>query len=89
MTTIVDVRSPAEYASGHINNALNVPVDQLAQRLSKQQCQLDKSDRVIVYCASGGRSSVAQGLLQRAGYRDVINAGGYHQLRQQIDALNS
>lgn len=88
MTTILDVRSPAEYASGHINNAVNVPVDQLAQRLSKQQCQLKKDERLLVYCASGGRSSLAQGLLQRAGYQDVINAGGYHSLRQQLAADN-
>lgn len=84
MTTILDVRSPAEFNSGHINNALNVPVDQLAQRLSQQQCQIDKTDRVIVYCAAGGRAGLAQSLMERAGYKDVINAGGYQQLKQQI-----
>jgi phage shock protein E len=70
---VVDVRSVAEYNSGHYPGALNIPVDQVSKRISEFG---DKNKPVIVYCASGGRSGSAKSYLQSIGFTDVTNAGG-------------
>ena len=69
--TLVDVRSPGEYASGHIEGALNVPVGELDGQLSR----IPKDKPVVVYCASGIRSSRAASALRAAGYADVHDLG--------------
>jgi phage shock protein E len=69
---IVDVRSPEEFRAGFYPGAVNIPVSDLARRMG----EIEKDRAVVVYCASGGRSGVAAQLLKRAGYADVVNAGG-------------
>lgn len=75
MQHLVDVRSPAEFHTGHAEGAVNIPVDQLAVKLSNG-CKMKKDEDITVYCASGGRAGVAKTLLERAGYLKVVNAGG-------------
>jgi len=75
MQHLVDVRSPAEFQLGHAEGAVNIPVDQLAIKLSSG-CEMKTDSEIVVYCASGGRAGVAKTLLQRAGYEKVTNAGG-------------
>ena len=70
---MVDVRSPAEYHGGHFPGALNIPLEAIANQIHKIG---DKGRSVVVYCASGSRSGVAKTILERAGFSDVINAGG-------------
>ncbi len=67
---LIDVREPDEYAGGHIPGAENIPLGELPQRLP------DPSERVIVVCASGGRSARAAQLLTDLGVRDVSNVLG-------------
>ncbi len=74
---IVDVRTPAEFAEEHFANAVNIPVDQVEERLEEFG---DKNSSVIVYCASGSRSAYAARFLKMAGYKDVINAGGLYDM---------
>jgi phage shock protein E len=69
---LVDVRSPAEFAGGHIEGAINVPLQGLATRLEQFG---EKQRPIILYCASGVRSSSAAGVLRRAGYAKVDNLG--------------
>lgn len=69
---LVDVRTPGEYAEGHLRGAKNIPVQDLAGRLA----QLDKSKPVVVYCRSGARSAQARSILQGAGFADVTDGGG-------------
>jgi phage shock protein E len=69
---LVDVRTPGEFASGHIPGALNVPLQELETRLSELG---DKAGPVVVYCASGMRSASARGILRRAGYLQVHDLG--------------
>lgn len=78
---IVDVRSPAEFAGGHIRNAINIPLDQLGNKLSKLK---DKEQCIICCCASGMRSGSARNILQAKGYRNVYNGGGWTGLRNKI-----
>lgn len=69
---LVDVRSPEEYASGHIRTAINIPVTEIAARPPTEQ----KDALIIVYCRSGVRSAKAAAALKELGYRGVIDFGG-------------
>lgn len=70
---IIDVRSPGEFASGHVRGAVNIPLDRLADDIAK--AVPEKSAPVILYCATGGRSSLAYSFMQQMGYRQVSNGG--------------
>ncbi len=69
---LIDVRTPEEFASGHIANAVNIPVDQLASRLS----EVPQDKAVVLYCRSGNRSNQAAQILDRAGYTQIYDLGG-------------
>lgn len=71
---LIDVRSPGEFASGHVPGASNLPLEQVASHI--QQLAPDKSRPLLVYCRSGMRSASACKLLQQLGYQEVINGGG-------------
>ncbi len=62
--TLLDVRTPPEFAGGAIAGAINVPLSQLANRLA----EVPKDKPVVVYCRSGARSRAAAGLLRSSGY---------------------
>jgi glyoxylase-like metal-dependent hydrolase (beta-lactamase superfamily II) len=71
---LVDVRQPGEFEAGHIPQAVSKPLPKLATMLD----DLDRSRPVVVNCKSGYRSSIATSLLERAGFRDVMNViGGF------------
>jgi phage shock protein E len=69
---VVDVRTPGEFGNGHYRNAINIPVDSIQKNISRFGA---KDKPVIVYCASGTRSSVAAGVLKKFGFTEVFNAG--------------
>ncbi len=71
---ILDVRTSAEYAAGHIKNALNIPHDVLAERLP--QIQKYAGVPVVVYCRSGGRAAQAVEVLTAAGFTNVRHLEG-------------
>lgn len=75
--TLVDVRSPGEYASGHVDGAINIPVDQIRARMS----EIPTGKPVVLYCRSGARSSSAASILRGAGRTDVFNAGSISNLQ--------
>ncbi len=66
---LLDVRTPQEFQSGHLRGAVNIPVQQLAQRLDEVD-----ADRVVVYCRSGARSARAAQMLRQAG-KEVLDIG--------------
>ncbi len=72
---LVDVRSPGEFASAHLDGARNIPVGDVARRAAELG---DKSRPVIVYCASGARSAVAKRTLKSAGFSEVYTLGAMH-----------
>ncbi len=78
---ILDVRSKAEFASGHIKGAMHIPVDQLSSNLSKLK---DKNKTIITCCASGMRSASAKAILKSNGYANVHNGGGWMSLNNKI-----
>lgn len=71
---VLDVREPMEREMGYITNSINIPVDQLRDRLS----ELDRSKTYIVYCAVGIRGHAASRILMQNGFENVYNLiGGY------------
>jgi phage shock protein E len=78
-TEVLDVRTPAEFLTGHLAQArnLNVSSDDFAQ----QVVQLDTSKTYVVYCRSGKRSSKAADIMYQHGFRHVVNGGGYDDLK--------
>lgn len=69
--TLVDVRSPGEFSSGHVKGAINIPVQEFSTRAK----EIPKNKPVVLYCASGMRSGAAAGMLRDAGRTDVHNLG--------------
>jgi rhodanese-related sulfurtransferase len=76
---LLDVRTPEEFATGHIPGAANISVQTLAQRLHEVPQQMP----VVVYCRSGNRSRTATQILQRASYSEVYDLGGIIDWRAQ------
>jgi phage shock protein E len=77
---IVDVRTTAEFKSGHIKGAINIPLDVIA---SKAQSLKDKNVPIITCCRSGNRSGAAASLLRNLGI-EVVNGGAWDSLEAQI-----
>ena len=69
--TVIDVRTPGEFAGGHAHGSINVPLGDLAGA----EIPADRGRWIIVCCASGTRSGIAKGILRRRGFANVINGG--------------
>ena len=69
---LIDVRTPEEYSSGHIQNAVNISVETLGTRLD----EVPRDTPVVVYCRSGNRSAIATQILVNGGYRPIYDLGG-------------
>lgn len=80
---LLDVRSPGEYESGHIPNAILFPVEEIAQRA--EEVLKDKEAPIIVYCHSGHRSAKAAKILRNAGYTTVIDFGSIKNWNGSLD----
>ena len=79
-TLIIDVRSSGEFAMGHVEGALNIPVELISpHNLASLQ---DKSQTLVLYCASGMRSGYARTMLMQMGYANVINASTPYEAAQ-------
>ena len=77
--TVLDVRTPEEFATGHLQNArnLNFRAPDFAQQLAK----LNPQSTYLVYCASGNRSGQAVAQMRKKGFRKATNVGGYKDLK--------
>lgn len=80
--TILDVRTQEEYRRGTLKGAVNIPLDDLRNRLS----ELDKSKPVYVFCQVGFRGYVAARILSQNGFRDVYNLSGGYRLFRMISS---
>ena len=74
----IDVRSAEEFNAGHLQDAVNIPHDQILARI--QAVSPDKTAPVNLYCRSGRRVETALTELKNAGYTNVTNHGGYEDL---------
>ncbi|WEO99467.1 rhodanese-like domain-containing protein [Streptomyces sp. FXJ1.172] len=73
--TVIDVRTPGEFASGHLPGALNIPVDQLRRALPEIRHAAERGE-VLLVCASGARSGNACGFLAEQGIPAATLTGG-------------
>lgn len=72
---IIDVRSPSEYAAGHIPGAINIEFRELKNRLSEiEQFQYST---IVVYCETGIRAKVAEVTLTQAGFQSILHLEGH------------
>lgn len=71
--TLLDTRTPGEYAAGHIEGYINIPVDELRERLD----EIDSDKPVYVICQSGIRSYIASRILTQNGFDAYNFSGGY------------
>lgn len=71
---VIDVRTPSEFAAGHIANAVNIDVE--GGMFEQQIASLDKSKTYAVYCHSGRRSANAAGIMSKAGFTTIYNLDG-------------
>ena len=71
---LVDVRTLAEYKSGHLDEAVNLPVETIADTIGSEIS--DKNTKIVLYCRSGNRSATAGQTLIDMGYKNVYDMGG-------------
>lgn len=70
---LVDVRSPSEFISGCLPNAVNLPLD----GLDNAQQIINQDDTIILYCVTGARSGLAHSKLSSMGYSNVFDLGSF------------
>ena len=69
---LIDVRTPGEFSSGHVEGARNIPVQELGERIGEVG---PKDVPVVLYCRSGARSAKAKRMLESSGFREVHDVG--------------
>ncbi|MFP5253598.1 MAG: rhodanese-like domain-containing protein [Actinomycetes bacterium] len=75
---VVDVRTPEEFASGHLADARNIDVQ--ADSFRAEVDELDRDATYVLYCRTGARAGAAGELMREMGFTDVVNAGGFEDL---------
>jgi len=78
--SIIDVRTPQEFAQEHYPGAINIPLDRLPQHVEEIR---EMQKPIVTYCRSGNRSGMATAILQQNGVQEVYNGGGLNNLLQQ------
>lgn len=71
---IIDVRSPLEFAAGHVKGAINIPLDRIEQAIDSVE-GLEKTSTILLYCLSGARSGFACQILAQRGFKQAKNGG--------------
>lgn len=66
---LLDVRTPQEYSQGRVAGSVLIPIGELERRIG----EVPKNRTIVVYCAVGGRSRSAAGILVKQGYKEVYN----------------
>ena len=80
-TLLIDVRTPIEFQYDHLEKAVNIPLKTLKEDI--KYFAPDKEKPIAVYCSSGKRSEVAVKILKDMGYKNVVNAGKFMELKEK------
>lgn len=80
---VIDVRTAGEFSSGHLPNAINLPLDGIETSLPREV--KDKNQVLLLHCQAGGRSSQARKKLSALGYVNAYNMGSYSRAAQIVD----
>ena len=79
---LLDVRTKAEYESGYIPGAINIPLGDIDERVVSSLP--DKEQMILVYCRSGNRSRQASDKLVKLGYKNIIEIGGINSWKGEV-----
>ncbi len=79
---VIDVRSIAEWKTGHIDSSVNIPHTEIADRIG--EVTNDKAAEILVYCRMGGRADSAKKALEELGFTNVENVGGYEDAKKRF-----
>jgi glyoxylase-like metal-dependent hydrolase (beta-lactamase superfamily II)/rhodanese-related sulfurtransferase len=80
--TVLDVRKLSEFSNGHVKDAVNLPLAEMAD--VAQIAQLEEDQNIYIHCGSGYRSVIAASLLKRQGYNNLRNVmGGWAKIKEQ------
>lgn len=77
----IDVRTPEEFQAGHLQDAVNIPHEQIAAQIAS--VAPDKNAPIHLYCKSSRRAGIALEELKKLGYTNLTNHGGYEDLIKQ------
>lgn len=80
---IIDVRTTAEWSTGHLDNAKHIEWQDIGDQISA--LTTNKDETIYVYCHTGNRSGKAKSILDQLGYSKVINAGGMDDAQAAIN----
>ncbi|MGI9533657.1 MAG: rhodanese-like domain-containing protein [Thermodesulfobacteriota bacterium] len=78
---ILDVRTPEEFSSGHLQNAVNI--DYKSDNFKNELDKLDKQKTYVVHCRSGGRAAASVDIMKELGFENVYDMGGIVQWQEQ------
>lgn len=78
---IVDVRTRAEYSGGHVAGSVNIPLQELPEKIN----ELMDTETLVFCCASGGRSGMATQMLAENGHKNVFNGGSWLSVNHVIN----
>ena len=73
-TTVVDVRSHYEFMAGHVEGSINIPLDEVPERVEEFK---QMEGNIVLCCVSGARSGQAQAFLSMRGLDNIVNGGGW------------
>ena len=79
---VIDVRTPGEFASGHLPKAISMPLDEIESRIARHVP--DKNKVLLLHCQSGMRSGVAKRKLRAMGYTQAFNLGSLSRAAQIV-----
>jgi phage shock protein E len=79
---VIDVRTAGEFASGHLPNAIHLPLDEIESSLPRRV--KDKNQVLLLHCQAGGRSAEASKKLIALGYVNAFNLGSYNRTEQIV-----
>lgn len=84
---VIDVRTIDEFKSGHLRNAINIPLDEVERTVPARVT--DKNHALLLHCRAGMRSGAAQSKLKNLGYTNVFNLGSYERAESIVNKAGS
>src|SRR5690606_6566217 len=83
--TVLDVRSETEFADGHLERAVNLPLNEMNNMV--RIAQFEDNDNIYIHCAGGYRSVIAASIMKKQGFHNLRNVlGGWSKIKQEDKA---
>lgn len=83
--TLIDVRTPEEYREGTVPGAINIPLQEVEQRIA----DFTNKAQIVVFCRSGNRSAQAADILKKHGIQNVVDGGSWKNVERIVREQNN